>query len=106
MSWAGSVECVCTCGAPGLTSLTQQLLGAVRLAQLRQAGPSPSQLARCRPLALRVLDLLRDKLADLAARRAALKVMTLYFLLLNFAHFSLICTKRERERDMSFEVLY
>lgn len=78
VSWAGAVECVCSCGAPGLSSLQQRLAGALHLAQLRHSSVDQAQVARVQPLALKLQDMLRDKLAELAARRDHLKVCLLF----------------------------
>ena len=77
VSWAGAVECVCSCGAPGLSSLQQRLGGALHLAQLRHSSVDQTEVARVQPLALKLQDMLRDKLAELAARRDHLKVCLL-----------------------------
>lgn len=74
MAWAGSVECICSCGAPGISSLLQRLNTAVRLTQLRHSPPDQAQTDRLRPLVLRLQDMLRDKLTDLNNRRDHLKV--------------------------------
>lgn len=74
VAWAGSVECVCSCGAPGISSLQQRLSRAVRLAQLRHTPHDQAQVTKLRPLVVRLQDMLRDKLADLANRRDHLKV--------------------------------
>ncbi|XP_063875314.1 protein outspread-like isoform X5 [Scylla paramamosain] len=73
VSWAGAVECVCSCGAPGLSSLQQRLGAALHLAQLRHSSVDQSQVARVKPLALKLQDMLRDKLAEFAGRRDHLK---------------------------------
>lgn len=74
MAWAGSVECICSCGAPGISSLLQRLNTAVRLTQLRHSPPDQALTDRLRPLVLRLQDMLRDKLTDLNNRRDHLKV--------------------------------
>ncbi|XP_063606515.1 uncharacterized protein LOC134781288 isoform X20 [Penaeus indicus] len=73
VAWAGSVECICSCGAPGISSLLQRLNTAVRLTQLRHSPPDQAQTDRLRPLVLRLQDMLRDKLTDLNNRRDHLK---------------------------------
>lgn len=74
VAWAGSVECVCSCGAPGISSLKQRLSRAVRLSQLRHTPPDQAQVSKLRPLVMRLQDMLRDKLMDLSNRRDHLKV--------------------------------
>ncbi|XP_042862407.1 protein outspread-like isoform X16 [Penaeus japonicus] len=73
VAWAGSVECICSCGAPGISSLLQRLNTAVRLTQLRHSPPDQALTDRLRPLVLRLQDMLRDKLTDLNNRRDHLK---------------------------------
>lgn len=65
---------MCSCGAPGLSSLQQRLGGALHLSQLRHSSVDQTQVARVKPLTLKLQDMLRDKLAELAARRDSLKV--------------------------------
>lgn len=77
MSWAGAVESVCSCGAPGLSSLQQRLGGALHLAQLRHSSVDQAQVTRMQPLTLKLQEMLRDKLTELAARRDHLKVCLL-----------------------------
>ncbi|CAL4061322.1 unnamed protein product, partial [Meganyctiphanes norvegica] len=73
VAWAGSVECVCSCGAPGISSLKQSLSGAVRITQLRHSLKDQSAATRVRPMAVRMQDMLREKLTDLYNRRDHLK---------------------------------
>ncbi|XP_071518225.1 uncharacterized protein osp isoform X4 [Panulirus ornatus] len=74
VAWAGSVECICSCGAPGISSLQQRLKSAVRLAQLRHSPHDQGEATKLRPLVMRLQDMLRDKLTDLINRRDNLKV--------------------------------
>ncbi|KAK8748701.1 hypothetical protein OTU49_015953 [Cherax quadricarinatus] len=69
VAWAGSVECVCSCGAPGISSLQQRLNTAIKLAQLRHTPLDQAEVTKLRPLVMRLQDMLRDKLTELADRR-------------------------------------
>ncbi|XP_064106233.1 uncharacterized protein LOC135215453 isoform X27 [Macrobrachium nipponense] len=73
VAWAGSVECVCSCGAPGISSLQQRLNNAIRIAQLRHTHVDQANVTKLRPLVLRLQDMLREKLAELTNRRDHLK---------------------------------
>ncbi|XP_076038197.1 myosin phosphatase Rho interacting protein outspread isoform X4 [Oratosquilla oratoria] len=74
LAWAGSVEYACSCGAPGLSSLLQQLKSAIRLTQLRYSPVDQTSVTRLQPLVMKVQDLLKDKLTELNQRREHLKV--------------------------------
>ncbi|XP_068233112.1 protein outspread isoform X20 [Palaemon carinicauda] len=73
VAWAGSVECVCSCGAPGISSLQQRLNNAIRIAQLRHTHVDQANVTKLRPLVIRLQDMLREKLAELTNRRDHLK---------------------------------
>ncbi|XP_042229657.1 protein MLP1 homolog [Homarus americanus] len=73
VAWAGSVECVCSCGAPGISSLQQRLNSAIKLAQLRHSPLDQVQVNKLRPIVMRLQDMLRDKLTELTNRRDHLK---------------------------------
>lgn len=73
VAWAGSVECVCSCGAPGISSLQQRLSNAIKIAQLRHTPIDQANVTKLRPLVMRLQDMLREKLAELFNRRDHLK---------------------------------
>nr|XP_045626396.1 serine-rich adhesin for platelets-like isoform X4 [Procambarus clarkii] len=73
VAWAGSVECVCSCGAPGISSLQQRLSTAIKIAELRHTPLDQAQVVKLRPLVMRLQDMLREKLTELINRRDHLK---------------------------------